>query len=73
MSSPTWGGKRDGAGRPRRWLHLQPPDAVLVQLLEIALAEDCTVEDVVREAILSYVADWQAEHDAEGNTLASGR
>ena len=64
MPDATWGGTRPGAGRPRLWLHLQPPQDVMVQLEEIAQAEGVTVEEVVQAAILSFIADWQADHDA---------
>lgn len=60
------GGKRDGAGRPRRHIPrgILVPPVVLLQLMEIAQVEGVPLEEVVKEAILSFIADWQAEHDS---------
>lgn len=54
-----------GGGRPRTRLILQIPTYVIVQLQEIAETEGCDELDVVREAILSYISDWQANHDSK--------
>ena len=61
-------GRRDslprGGGRPRTRLIIQVPTYVIIQLEEIAATEHASILDVVREAILGYVSDWQADHDA---------
>ena len=60
-------GRRDslprGGGRPRTRLMVNIPTHIIVQLQEIAEAEGCDELDVVREAILSYISDWQSQHD----------
>jgi hypothetical protein len=52
-----------GGGRPRTRLIVNIPTHVIVQLAEIAEAEGGDELDVVREAILSYISDWQDQHD----------
>lgn len=64
-TGPNWGGAREGAGRPRTRVTLMMPTEVIRQLEEVAAAEGAAVEDVVREAILSWLADWQARRDAD--------
>ena len=51
-------------GRPRTRLIIQMPTIVIDQLHAIADAEHATTLDVVREAILSYISDWQDRHDS---------
>jgi hypothetical protein len=60
------GGKREGAGPPRRYVPrgILVPPAVLAQLQEIADAEGWPLAEVVKEAILRFISDWQDEHDA---------
>lgn len=62
MPSPNWGGRRPGAGRKRSWLMLQPPAEVLRDIEQIATEDGCTVEDVVKNAIMSYILAWKADH-----------
>ena len=62
-------GRRDslprGGGRPRSRLIIHIGSPVIEQLQEIAEATQTTMQDVARDAILSYISDWQAEHDSE--------
>ena len=59
-------GRRDslprGGGRPRSRLIIHIGSPVIEQLQEIAEAERTTAQDVAREAILSFISDWQDEH-----------
>lgn len=57
------GGARPGAGRKRTTLHLTMPPLVLAQYEEVARVEGATLAEVVREALLSWLAEWQARHD----------
>ena len=61
-------GRRDslprGGGRPRSRLIIHIGSPVIEQLQEIAEAERTTAQDVAREAILSFISDWQDEHES---------
>ena len=62
-------GRRDslprGGGRPRTRLIIHIGSPVIEQLQEIAEAEHTTPQDVAREAILSFISDWQSAHDSD--------
>ena len=61
-------GRRDslprGGGRPRSRLIIHIGSPVIEQLQESAEAERTTAQDVAREAILSFISDWQDEHES---------
>ena len=61
-------GRRDslprGGGRPRSRLIIHIGSPVIEQVQEIAEAERTTAQDVAREAILSFISDWQDEHES---------
>ncbi len=62
-------GRRDslprGGGRPRTRLIVHIGTPYIEQLEEIAETAQTTVHDVVRTAILSYISDWQSDHDSD--------
>lgn len=67
-----WGGARPGAGRPHTWLPgLSLPAWAMRQLEEIAQVEGTNVTGVVHDALLDWIAAWQAEHDSE--SVESGK
>ena len=62
MPDSQRGGARPGAGRHATWLALSLPLGIIPQLEEIARAEGVAVVDVVKEALLSFISDWQGAH-----------
>lgn len=65
VASSTWGGARPGAGRKRTTLRLSMPPIILAQYEQVAQEEGVPLEEVVREALLSWLAERDSQLDSQ--------